>query len=143
MGAEAAGRRPFPGSTAALVLVAGGLLAVANLGDSRAVLCHGGQVGANACAQRLVECRHTLAAYVWRLSAHPRHGCFWALYGTPRQAGTSCDPPQRPCLQALALTRDQTADREDERRRVEAAGGTVSHMLGGWRVGAVGMQVTR
>lgn len=52
-------------------------------------------------------------------------------------------PPERPCFQALALTRDQTADREDERQRVEAAGGTVSHVLGGWRVGAVGMQVTR
>lgn len=44
VGSDAAGPRRFPGATAALVLVAGGLLAAANLGDSRAVLCRGGQV---------------------------------------------------------------------------------------------------
>lgn len=75
MGAEAAGRRPFPGSTAALVLMAGGLLAVANLGDSRAVLCRGGQVGANTEAGGVQACVGGIS-YVWRLSAHPRHGCF-------------------------------------------------------------------
>lgn len=44
VGPEAAGRRAFPGTTACVALLAGSLLAVANLGDSRAVLCRAGQV---------------------------------------------------------------------------------------------------
>ena len=46
-------------------------------------------------------------------------------------------------LQALGLTQDQTADRADERARIAAAGGRLRHVLGGWRVGEAGMQVTR
>ena len=87
MGAAAAGRPPFPGSTALVALTAGSQLAVANLGDSRAVLCRGNG--------------------------------------------------------ALELTSDQVADRADERQRVAAAGGTLRHVMGSWRVGAAGMQVTR
>ncbi|GAB4815737.1 hypothetical protein N2152v2_002783 [Parachlorella kessleri] len=87
VGAAAAGQRPFPGSTALVALTAGSLLAVANLGDSRAVVCRGGG--------------------------------------------------------ALELTSDQVADRADERQRVAAAGGTLRHVMGSWRVGAAGMQVTR
>jgi serine/threonine protein phosphatase PrpC len=87
MGAEAAGRRGFPGSTAAVVMVAPGRVAAANVGDSRAVVCRGGV--------------------------------------------------------AVALTSDQTADREDERARIVAAGGSVSMRMGSWRVGEAGMQVTR
>jgi serine/threonine protein phosphatase PrpC len=79
--------RRFPGSTAVVALLVGRRLAVANLGDSRAVLCRGGT--------------------------------------------------------AVELTRDQTAEREDERARVAAAGGEVSVRMGGWRVGAAGLQVTR
>jgi serine/threonine protein phosphatase PrpC len=48
-GAVLAGARTFPGSTATAVLIVGGRLAVAGLGDSRAVLCRGGA------AQRLTR----------------------------------------------------------------------------------------
>ena len=44
---------------------------------------------------------------------------------------------------AVALSRDQTAEREDERGRVAAAGGDVRKRMDGWRVGDVGLQVTR
>lgn len=79
--AEGAPRRSFPGSTATVALLVGRRLAVANLGDSRAVLCRGGR--------------------------------------------------------AISLTQDQTAEREDERARVQAAGGQVGVRSGGvargWR----------
>ncbi len=45
--------------------------------------------------------------------------------------------------QALELTQDQTADREDERERIAAVGGMLRHVMGSWRVGEAGMQVTR
>ena len=44
---------------------------------------------------------------------------------------------------AVALSRDQTAEREDERARIQAAGGDVRKRMDGWRVGDVGLQVTR
>ncbi|KAK9833258.1 hypothetical protein WJX81_000555 [Elliptochloris bilobata] len=44
---------------------------------------------------------------------------------------------------AVALSRDQTAARADERERVAAAGGDVRWRMDGWRVGAAGLQVTR
>jgi serine/threonine protein phosphatase PrpC len=45
--------------------------------------------------------------------------------------------------QALAVTVDQTADREDERLRIQNLGGEVSVRMGGWRVGEAGLAVTR
>ena len=44
---------------------------------------------------------------------------------------------------AVALSEDQTADREDERARIVAAGGCVQYRLDGWRLGAAGIQVSR
>lgn len=80
-------RTSFPGSTAVVALTIGRRLAVANIGDSRAVLCRGEE--------------------------------------------------------AVALTHDQTADREDERIRIASSGGEVSVRMGGWRVGSAGLAVTR
>ena len=45
--------------------------------------------------------------------------------------------------EAVALSEDQTADREDERARIQAAGGRVQYRLDGWRLGAAGIQVSR
>jgi len=45
--------------------------------------------------------------------------------------------------QAVAVTTDHTAEREDERERIRNAGGEVSVRLGGWRVGEAGLAVTR
>jgi serine/threonine protein phosphatase PrpC len=70
-----------------VVLLLGRTLWVANLGDSRAVVCRGGA----------------------------------------------------PC----ALTRDQTADRGDERARVAAAGAAIARHADAWRVGGPGLAVTR
>jgi len=80
-------RKSFPGSTATVALFVGRHLAVANVGDSRAVLC--------------------------------------------RDAT------------AVDITKDQIADREDERARIEGAGGFCSIRLGQWRVGDAGLAVTR
>ena len=80
-------RTSFPGSTAVVALIIGRRIAIANLGDSRAVLCRGDE--------------------------------------------------------AVPLTQDQTAEREDERERILAAGGEVSVRMGGWRVGNAGLAVTR
>ncbi|DBA85833.1 TPA: hypothetical protein ACH3X1_005382 [Trebouxia sp. C0004] len=44
---------------------------------------------------------------------------------------------------AMALSRDQTADVEDERHRVEAAGASVQWRVDSWRIGDAGIQVTR
>lgn len=49
------------------------------------------------------------------------------------------------CIQgaAVPLSTDHTADREDERLRIVQAGGHVSHVLGNWRIGQAGIQVSR
>ncbi|CAL5221159.1 g3298 [Coccomyxa viridis] len=44
---------------------------------------------------------------------------------------------------AVSLSRDHTADSEDERQRIVQAGGHVSHVLGNWRIGQAGIQVSR
>jgi serine/threonine protein phosphatase PrpC len=44
---------------------------------------------------------------------------------------------------AVSLSRQHTADLQDERGRVLAAGGTVSFRGGSWRVGTAALQVTR
>lgn len=44
---------------------------------------------------------------------------------------------------AIPLSRQHTADLEDERTRVVAAGGTVQYRGGSWRVGPAALQVTR
>jgi serine/threonine protein phosphatase PrpC len=44
---------------------------------------------------------------------------------------------------AVPLSRQHTADLQDERQRVVAAGGTVAYRGGSWRVGTAALQVTR
>ena len=44
---------------------------------------------------------------------------------------------------AQALSCDQTADREEERQRVQAAGASVQWRIDSWRIGEAGIQVTR
>ena len=43
----------------------------------------------------------------------------------------------------MPLSRDHTAEREDERQRIVQAGGQVSHVMGSWRIGQAGIQVSR
>lgn len=43
----------------------------------------------------------------------------------------------------MALSTDQTAEREDERQRMIAAGGHVQFRMDSWRVGKAGIQVSR
>ena len=45
--------------------------------------------------------------------------------------------------QAVPLTRDHSADDEEERRRIQSCGGTARHVMGQWRVGEAGLAVTR
>jgi serine/threonine protein phosphatase PrpC/tRNA A-37 threonylcarbamoyl transferase component Bud32 len=79
--------RTFPGSTATVAMFYNDRLCIANIGDSRAVMCRGGTV--------------------------------------------------------TAVTIDQTADREEERRRIVEEGGSVQCIDGQWRVGGPGLVVTR
>ncbi|CAK0781962.1 hypothetical protein CVIRNUC_005517 [Coccomyxa viridis] len=44
---------------------------------------------------------------------------------------------------ALPLSRDHTAEQEDERQRIVQAGGQVNHVMGSWRIGQAGIQVSR
>ena len=44
---------------------------------------------------------------------------------------------------ALPLSRDHTAEQEDERQRIIQAGGQVSQAMGSWRIGQAGIQVSR
>lgn len=44
---------------------------------------------------------------------------------------------------AVPLTRDHTVDDEKERERIKAGGGVVEWRVNSWRVGSVGIQVTR
>ena len=44
---------------------------------------------------------------------------------------------------ALGVSRQHTAELEDERARAPAAGGTAARVAGSWRVGAVALQVSR
>ena len=43
----------------------------------------------------------------------------------------------------MPLSTDHTAEREDERQRIVQAGGHVSHVMGSWRIGEAGIQVSR
>ena len=43
----------------------------------------------------------------------------------------------------MALSTDQTAEREDERQRIISAGGHVHFRVDSWRVGKAGIQVSR
>lgn len=43
----------------------------------------------------------------------------------------------------LPVSRDHTADLDSERQRVLDAGGTAARLGGSWRIGTVGLQVTR
>ena len=44
---------------------------------------------------------------------------------------------------AVALSHDQTADLEEERNRIQAAGLSVKWRVDSWRIGEAGIQVTR
>lgn len=77
----------FPGSTALCMILCNNNLTIANIGDSRAILCRDGK--------------------------------------------------------PYALTSDQVADRVDERARIQASGHTLKQHEGEWRVGSVGLAVTR
>ncbi len=43
----------------------------------------------------------------------------------------------------MPLSTDHTADQEAERQRIVQAGGHVSHVMGNWRIGQAGIQVSR
>lgn len=77
----------FPGSTALCMILCNNKLTIANIGDSRAILC--------------------------------RHG------------------------KPYPLSHDQVADRRDERLRIQASGHVARQHDGEWRVGPVGLAVTR
>lgn len=77
----------FPGSTALCMILCNNRLTIANIGDSRAILCRDGK--------------------------------------------------------PHALTSDQVADRVDERERIQASGHILKQHEGEWRVGSVGLAVTR
>ena len=44
---------------------------------------------------------------------------------------------------AVQLCREHTADDHQERQRIQAAGGELRQVMGSWRIGAAGIQVTR
>lgn len=45
--------------------------------------------------------------------------------------------------EAVQLSRDHTADDQQERDRIKAAGGRLHQVAGSWRIGAAGIQVSR
>jgi len=44
---------------------------------------------------------------------------------------------------ALQINREHSAEDADERQRVEEAGGKLREVMGSWRIGDAGLQVTR
>lgn len=44
---------------------------------------------------------------------------------------------------AIQLNREHSAEVLEERQRIEAAGGKLREVMGSWRIGDAGLQVTR
>ncbi|MQL82271.1 hypothetical protein Taro_014742 [Colocasia esculenta] len=105
------------GSTASTAILVGDRLLVANVGDSRAVICRGGKdLVFSACIlQNMLEVTHR---YCIRVDTLLDAICYEANKGS------------------IAVSRDHKPDQTDERQRIEDAGGFVM-WAGTWRVGGV------
>ncbi|XP_020878028.1 probable protein phosphatase 2C 71 isoform X1 [Arabidopsis lyrata subsp. lyrata] len=97
------------GSTASTAILVGDRLLVANVGDSRAVICRGG----NGILLRFLISHHD--SWYYLLISSEMNLC---------------------ALVAFAVSRDHKPDQSDERERIENAGGFVM-WAGTWRVGGV------
>uniref|UniRef100_A0A453SJP8 protein-serine/threonine phosphatase n=1 Tax=Aegilops tauschii subsp. strangulata TaxID=200361 RepID=A0A453SJP8_AEGTS len=107
---EALRKKFKSGSTATVVLIADGQIITANVGDSKAFLC----------SQSHASYRQKRKRRRKRNSSNHEDFAL-ANYGGP-------------LYNVKELTRDHHPDREDERRRVEAAGGYVLEWAGVYRV---------
>ncbi|WVZ50838.1 hypothetical protein U9M48_002054 [Paspalum notatum var. saurae] len=108
--AEALQKKIESGSTATVVLIADGQIIAANVGDSKAFLCSEGHDSLHRNRKRRRK----------RNSVNPEEFALANYDG--------------PMYHARELTKDHHPDREDERRRVEAAGGYVLEWAGVYRV---------
>lgn len=110
----------FPGCTAALAVVWGDCLWVANAGDCRTVLCRAGKA-VDLSAQEAHSLSHWGAAVICAASG----------------GGGSAERQPR-SLRCSGV--DHTASNAAEHARIEAAGGTITEHNGVPRVGAAGIQ---
>uniref|UniRef100_A0A7N2QYK7 protein-serine/threonine phosphatase n=1 Tax=Quercus lobata TaxID=97700 RepID=A0A7N2QYK7_QUELO len=127
------------GSTASTAILVGDRLLVANVGDSRAVICRGGNVrgfgpdkvcwkparnrGFEVRGYYSSFCPPNLVSFPWKM--------IWQSKVPPRVAFFSWSASL-----AIAVSRDHKPDQTDERQRIEDAGGFVM-WAGTWRVGGV------
>ncbi len=145
---RAAAGRPHEyadGTTALLALQLGGLLAVANAGDSRAVLSREGQVRRRLAPQhlRVAWTYHCVLGSVG-VKRYSKEGALAdaaspldpdrSSRSTPLHADRLCSLAPAPGPQAVRLSRDHTPALRSERQRIEAAGGTVMVARGAARV---------
>eukprot|EP00850_Spirogloea_muscicola_P002628 SM000010S04266 [mRNA] locus=s10:590112:592498:+ [translate_table: standard] len=100
------GQNRDAGSTASTAVLVGKKLLVANVGDSRAVMCRGGK------AHDRLDLQYALAQRLKTLMPDPGN------------------------LSSAPLSSDHKPNRDDERQRIEEAGGVVM-WAGTWRVGGV------
>ncbi|KAJ1276050.1 hypothetical protein BS78_05G184500 [Paspalum vaginatum] len=107
---EALQKKIESGSTATVVLIADGQIVAANVGDSKAFLCSEGHDSLHRNRKRRRK----------RNSINPEEFALANYDG--------------PMYHARELTKDHHPDREDERKRVEAAGGYVLEWAGVYRV---------
>ncbi|KAG0473973.1 hypothetical protein HPP92_015830 [Vanilla planifolia] len=136
------------GSTASTAILVGDRLLVANVGDSRAVICRGG----NAIAvsrdhkpdqtderQRIEDAGgFVMWAGTWRVGDAGSTASTAILVGDRLLVANVGDSRAVICRggNAIAVSRDHKPDQTDERQRIEDAGGFVM-WAGTWRVGGV------
>ncbi|GBG68428.1 hypothetical protein CBR_g2972 [Chara braunii] len=115
-------QRLASGTTATIALVVDGWLLVSNLGDTQGTLCREGQ---NEGAPSMIDSiLHRQLRMNRRLRSRKRRH--------PRDKDADlCSAGE---LRAVDLTSDHRPDREDERQRIKAMGGTVTLYDDVWRV---------
>ncbi|KAI3979807.1 hypothetical protein MKX01_013902 [Papaver californicum] len=110
------------GSTATVVLIVDGQILVANIGDSKALLC----------SEKLQSAKEIKATLLKLLRRRRRNGSISPTRKDENSKQISYDGLKH--LVVKELTTDHHPDRDDERSRVEAAGGYVVEWNGVYRV---------
>ncbi|KAI3967008.1 hypothetical protein MKW92_046135 [Papaver armeniacum] len=110
------------GSTATVVLIADGQILVANIGDSKALLC----------SEKFQSAKEIKATLLKLYRRRRRNGSISPIRKDGNNKQISYDGMKH--LAVKELTTDHHPDRDDERSRVEAAGGYVVEWNGVYRV---------
>jgi serine/threonine protein phosphatase PrpC len=125
------------GCTAIVALKCGNTLHVANAGDSRGVLCRSGSLSSSAPVAAVpyhcTECVYPQDTEHQKCSG-PSYGALSFIFGAGKHPDQLVSEATEYAGKAVALSMDHKPMNDEEKRRIEAAGGSVSHAGGVPRV---------